>query len=284
MSTRPLPAAQRPHAKRFLYLIQAKNSDLPESYKSLRGEDSDVLMLTWGAEVPDCLYFPRSTWTQGRNRLLREALSSGTDYLYYIFLDDDLILRRGDWRVFEAALLKYEPAIGTPFCLDYWGMTSSETMEAHQCLHFDAMCNAFHRDVIHDGILLPYYSGLDAQSWYFSQWFVIELAYLFYPRSVLQFNTVWVDNVQHAAYAKDANLELASRWFYGEVVKVSRFSWRRLPWPRYPSAIYRRLRRCFWLGWRRFRKPSSRTGSYSIPLRKREALLNMRAEFWRKRD
>ena len=82
--------------KRFVYLTQSKAAQLPDSYADLESEGSDLIQLTWGVELPGCIFLPKSTWTQGRNRLLAEALAAGRpDYLYFTFLDDDLVLTRG---------------------------------------------------------------------------------------------------------------------------------------------------------------------------------------------
>lgn len=83
--------------KKFIYLIQAKTFFV---YDGLQGPESDYLVLTWGKPPPDgeenAVYFPNSTLNEGRNELLRLAISksaSGREgYLYYIMMDDDLIL------------------------------------------------------------------------------------------------------------------------------------------------------------------------------------------------
>lgn len=155
--------------KKFLYLVQGKGH-LPDSYSTIECEQADLLRLSWKEKIDGAIYFPDSTWTEGRNKLLEEALKRNDQYLYYIFLDDDVVFEKGDWRTFEKYLLKYQPAAATPFCLWYPPNKDSPLeLEAHTCFMFDAMFNAFHGDVVADGLVLPYYAGFDSKSWWYSQ-------------------------------------------------------------------------------------------------------------------
>ncbi len=272
--------------KRFVYLTQSKSAQLPESYADLESEDSDLIQVTWGTEVPGCIFLPKSTWTQGRNRLLAEARSADRpDYLYYIFLDDDLILRRGGWREFEALLLEYEPAVGTPYCLQCFWMLELPDLDVQRCVDFDAMCNAYHREVVQAGIALPYYEALDKESWFYSQWFATEFSLLLYPGHVLQFNKVHVDNTYHGDYQRggDNILESVRKWFYGEVVRCWTYDWRRwLPHAKIQD-FRRRLRKKLWRGLRLFQRPHRRIGSYALSERKKASLFHLKADFWRQR-
>lgn len=270
--------------KRFVYLVQSKNADLPIVYAQIASEESDIIILTWGEQRAGCLYLPKSTWSQGRNRLLSEAISPNKPkYLYYIFLDDDLVIARGGWRGFEAMLSEYEPAIGTPFCLDHGDMKRSRNLEVQHCILFDAMCNAFHRDVINSAVLLPYNGSMDEQSWWFSQWFVIELAHLFYSLNTLQINTVWIKNMAHGPYPRNAKLENARGWFYGQIIKGQQSTrWRWLPW-KLQLQISRRRRWLKWLLWGRFVKPKRKNRSYLISPEDRSHYLNLANEFWAQR-
>ena len=103
--------------------------------------------------------------------------------MYYIFLDDDIEFVRGDWREFEALLLKYMPAIATPrkgnfdednrLVSEHNKIVDSQ-LEAQVVYSYDAMFNSFHRDVVFDSLVLPYIENLrsnslaaaaDAQNW-----------------------------------------------------------------------------------------------------------------------
>lgn len=255
--------------KKFLYLVQSKGA-LPEIYDRIPTERSDMILLTWKDRVEGAIHFPKSTWTQGRNRLLQEALDRQGDYLYYIFLDEDVLFTKGDWRTFEDALLKYEPAVATPYCPWYSPEKKPRLdLEAHTCGWFDAMYNAFHREIIEDRLILPYYDTFDGESWWYSQLFVIELVQELFPDHLLQVNTVWTDNAKHQEYPRQSDFAGKTRWFHREVMRPRSFAKKVLV---KASNLWRRTP---------YRKPSKKI-SYRVPLAKRKRWLNLESEFWKK--
>jgi hypothetical protein len=188
--------------KRFLYLTQT-SQDLPERLRGLEGPDSDIRFLSWRAPSTDprSVFYPHSSWTQGRNRLLLEG--AGTGYLYYVFLDDDVVLdsvdgreERNPWRVLEELLLEYEPAVGFPRYEWHLVGGHDDTTKAVQSLRFfDAVLNAFHREAVWH--LLPYYDLLDDESECYSQNVLCSVAASLYPGHLLQFNGLSLTNLEH---------------------------------------------------------------------------------------
>ena len=196
--------------KKFVYLIQSADH-MP--YKDLPGTDNDIILLTWKkpADAEGALYYPDSSWNEGRNRLLLEALQRGGDdgYLYYIFLDDDCVigedrdfakqmgvpLTGNPFRTFERFLLEWEPAIGyTRYDWQY----SEPSQVVNGGYNFDAIFNAFHRETL--CLLLPYYTGYDTESWLYSQLLINHLAAVFYNPYRLQFNAVTTANRRLKGY------------------------------------------------------------------------------------
>ena len=158
--------------KRFLYLFQVER-DLPDNLRFIEGPDSDVRFLSYRARSADprSIYYPSSSWTQGRNRLLREVL--GGEWLYYVFGDADVRLefsgrgtqsrsrRQNSWRAFEEFLLAHEPAVGTPAYSWHLSGQWDPTQETQTLRFFDPVLNAFHREALLT--LLPYYDLLDEE-------------------------------------------------------------------------------------------------------------------------
>jgi len=71
--------------KNFLYLIQGR-SDLIKNYLNLVNRDNaDAIFLTYDKQIDEAIFFPNSTWAQGRNKILEIALEK-EDYLYYILV------------------------------------------------------------------------------------------------------------------------------------------------------------------------------------------------------
>jgi hypothetical protein len=182
---------------RFAYLIQSEAA-LPPHFDALRANSHRRLFhLTFKEAVPGAIHLPESTWTQGRNRLLAEARASAEAFDYFIFSDDDVQFLSGSWDAFERHLDRHRPPIGLPtFPL------STHHDRAFSAYDFDAIVNAFHRDIIADEIILPYIETYDSQSWWLSQYFVIHLAGALYPRGVMKFPDLVIDNLQHREYPR----------------------------------------------------------------------------------
>jgi len=182
---------------RFAYMVQSEGA-LPASFHEVRA-DPDVALfhLTFRDEAPDAIFLPGSTWTEGRNRLLEQARASGSAFDYFIFSDDDVGFAAGSWKGFQADLEAHRPAIGVPAFYDPDGCP-----DVHAVYDFDAIVTAFHRDVIEDGLVLPYIADFDADSWWLSQYFVIHLANALYPNGVVKLPRTAVTNIQHRAYPR----------------------------------------------------------------------------------
>ena len=213
--------------KRFLYLFQVEK-DLPSELTDAVSADSDVFFLSYLSKSSDprSVYYPSSSWTQGRNRLLREVID--TEYQYYIFGDADVLLeltrsgarsappRQSPWRAFEDFLLSYEPALGCPtYSWHFLGM-HDETNEVQTIRFFDPLLNAFHREALLT--LLPYYDLLDEESADYSGSIVCSIAADLYPGNVLQTNRVRVLN-PCSARAYTERLLTKPETFYLESLK-----------------------------------------------------------------
>lgn len=189
--------------KRFVYLFQVEH-DLPDNLKGAEGPESDVRFLSYRARSADprSIYYPSSSWTQGRNRLLREV--GGGEWLYYVFGDGDVHLectgrgaeristRQSPWRAFEEFLLAHEPAVGTPAYS--WQLSGQwdPKQETQTLRFFDPVLNAFHAEALLP--LLPYYDLLDEECADYSGSIVCSIAADLYPGHVLQTNRVLVLN------------------------------------------------------------------------------------------
>lgn len=198
-------------AKQFLYLVQTE-STLPASYRCLITPSSDLICLSWKERVEGHLFLPESTWTQGRNRLLIEAMRLGHKYEYYIFFDDDVVFSCGSWQDLEALLLEYRPAIGVPGydCYKYWTDREPGTRAVYS---HDAIYSAIHREILEDGLIIPYYGGFDASSWWASQLILIHLTQFFYPSAVYRFRDVAIENRQHRSYQRLPEATNFARYF-----------------------------------------------------------------------
>jgi hypothetical protein len=177
----------------FIYLIQGQ-ADLVQSFFHLKDRDSsNAIFLTYDKKIDNALYFPNSTWAEGRNKLLEVALAK-RDYQYYIFCDDDIDFKMGSWNEFEKCIIKYEPAIAVPVFLAKTFKTPLPGFKFQSILFNDEQLIAFHRDVARDGIILPYQTKFDKITW----WAACEIQQIliqnFYYLNSIQFNNIHISN------------------------------------------------------------------------------------------
>lgn len=197
---------------KFTYLIQTEG-ELPSIFKDLLNRPNvSLLHLTFRHHIEGAIFLPNSTWTEGRNALLSRARQIGLDSDYYIFSDDDIIFQSGSWLEFEESLERWLPPVATPQLTGYHGQPNIEQIVS--VYDFDAILNAFHRDVIEDGVVLPYLERFDSITWWLSQLFVIHLCGILYQNYVLKIPYVSIMNGQSRPYPRNGEIfDAATEWF-----------------------------------------------------------------------
>ena len=198
---------------RFLYLVQGRGA-LPRSLDALYSPDSDVIALSWRTPTKSGIFYPFSTFTEGRNRLCAAGLERNGNYLYFIMLDEDAELLLSDrlgghgqnpWRVFERYLLEYEPAVGVPWYRVWQRKTGAEV---DTLFAFDLIVNAIHVEAL--PVLLPLDDRFDALSWWHSSNEYVLLASLLYPGHILQFNALEVRNRLSLPYPQSLDFTVSN--------------------------------------------------------------------------
>ena len=106
--------------KQFLYLVQSRIKCL-EDQKILESDNSDYLCATFEKKIDreNFIYVPNTIWTEGRNALYAEALKRKDDYEYFVFLDDDIVFERGNFRVFENEVLHIQADFAMPLYIQH---------------------------------------------------------------------------------------------------------------------------------------------------------------------
>ncbi|MEN8446392.1 MAG: glycosyltransferase family A protein [Cyanobacteria bacterium J06555_13] len=199
---------------KVIYLIQGQAKHLKKFFPLTQRADIDVLFLTYDEKIDEAIYFPNSTWGEGRNHLLEQALASQKEYQYYIFLDDDVIFKKGDFTEFEAQLARHNPAVAVPvfspkteFTILGLGLSSCSRwfmpIKDYQiCKYADAQFIAFHRDVVENRLVVPLQTRFDTLSWGGTSSTQQLLIFNLYNDTTLQFNTVIVTNEAHRDYPR----------------------------------------------------------------------------------
>jgi hypothetical protein len=200
---------------RFLYLIQGKAANV-RKYATLNSECSEVLGLSYDQPEPGFEYFPNSSFATGRNFLLSLATRRIGEFDYLIFLDDDVEFCRGSFLQMEQNLQKFKPAIAvpltektrrTPLSVERYGVIYP--LFRWQWLHInDEQYLALSREVVQQGLLLPYLTEWDQQSWFVCCLIQEALIQHYYYGQAVQFNDCEIRNDQHSD-AYPHNLEFA---------------------------------------------------------------------------
>ena len=220
---------------KFLYLVQAE-SCLPRHLRSadVLGNASycqcDILVLSYKQACNDASSLPHveyifnssTTWTTGRNLLFWVAMQRRGTYLYYIFMDDDIVLVTkqdksiNPWRKFEDSLKTVEPAVGALtwgnmkncyHCLDviYQARQKqecriNETTEFLPVVDFDAAFNAFHYQSVE--YILPYSNQFDANNWCYSQVYLNIKCEIMFRGQVAVHTAINAVNTKHRPYPR----------------------------------------------------------------------------------
>ena len=171
--------------KPFIYLLNSSHKNV-KKYLGLVSDTSDLLVVTYDApfeyEVDIAFkrcFLPNSSPHDSRNKLYKMAKSLPEEYLYYIFIDDDVEFATGSWRRFQDRLLEYRPAIGHPLVEKvYTGLKYNvirafveKFLTVQRASVTDQQVEAMHRDVFYDGLVYPTLTVWDKISWWYSCFF-----------------------------------------------------------------------------------------------------------------
>ena len=177
---------------RFVYAIQTE-SCLPIHLKKALGNpdecNCDVLVLSYkqsctAVSLRHIKYINGSSlsWPEGRNLMWQVAKSRHIQYLYYIFVDDDIVLNStktgNPWRQFERFLFNIEPAVAAvetdtnPYfprrknAIQHNKCVVDQPREYFTTASFDDAFVAYHYQTL--GYLLPYATNHIKKSWWMS--------------------------------------------------------------------------------------------------------------------
>ena len=160
-------------------------------------------------EHVEYVHDPKTIWSTGRNLLCDIAVKIPTKYLYYIFMDDDILLKptwrnncevNNSWQNCERFLLKYTPPVGItaycytnvfPSCIE----PNKPTVVRIQGV-FDAAFNASHIKALPS--LIPFETRYENISWWHSQHYLAGFASLNFKREGVEAITAL--NIKHRNY------------------------------------------------------------------------------------
>lgn len=230
-------AERRTDAKPFIYLTGTEQC-LPHNLATSNqiGDPKtcacDVMVLSFRREclTPQgnvshisYLFDPNTGWASARNVLFFAAKKRRPGYHYYIFLNDDTVLKYNQFtpvnmqaispfRAVEKWLLDYEPAVGV---LDYTFHNGASVVlkrREKKCgiktkslvlptVFFDAIFNAFHHKAVEH--LLPYPTQYEHRNWFGINIQIVTQVEVKFPGQALLFAPVTAGNPIHRPYKRN---------------------------------------------------------------------------------
>lgn len=198
------------------YMVQG-TQELVEKFITLANEKVKVFILTYDKELKIneinvyTYYKPNSTWAEGRNHLLRAALAIAPEADYFIFLDDDVMLKKYEFKKLEVYLSKFRPYIliplMDPFMLHSY---SYKILNDERYTYIDSQFQVFHRSIINEEICLPYIDKFDKIHWHIGIALHIICLLLFYGRYGQQINWLHCKNEIHRGLDQSDPLSMYS--------------------------------------------------------------------------
>lgn len=206
--------------KTFAFLIVSCKHK--PKYNFINDETKDALWYTFCEEYPDydrtklTMFYKseKTTWAQGRNFLLDQAISnmpSSRSYEYFIFLDDDMLDQMINFNTkikeFQNWLLVEKPAIGYMRGSSTW-MASWSSM-GHT--NIDPNVAAHHKSTL--GLILPMNDEewLTKASWNYAIWIENIMASMIYPTERIGFMDVSWD-YSKAQHTDNPEYDRAMNW------------------------------------------------------------------------
>ena len=237
--------------KPFIYLTETEQC-LPRNLalSSKIGDpeicNCDVIVLSFREECRDnnqarhitYLFDPNTLFASGRNVLFFAALNRRPGYHYYIFINDDTVLKYNEFtpanmtnmspfRAVENWLLDYEPAVGVLDYKQHHGASTVIEKRRDRCginepslvpptVFFDAIFNAFHHRAVQH--VLPYQTEYERGCMYCCNRNTMIAVEAKFGGQALLFAPVTAANPKHRKYDRSAkNLTAISREFIARI-------------------------------------------------------------------
>ena len=236
--------------KSFIYLTETEQC-LPEylASSSQIGDSEtcncDVIVLSFRAKCQDknqshitYLFDSNTLFASGRNVLFFAAMDRRPGYHYYIFINDDTILKYNEFtpanmtkmspfRAVEKWLLDYEPAVGVLDYKQHHGASTvikkrrdicgiNETTLVLPTVYFDAIFNAFHLKAVEH--VLPYPTQYERVCMYCCNRDTVMTVEVKFGGQALLFSPVTAGNLRHRKYNRaKTNMTEISREFIAKM-------------------------------------------------------------------
>lgn len=250
--------AARSPACRVMHFIQGKKRAILDLLP-IFPEDASILAIAYDAPLDEeelsqffgdagdrraVVFWPRSTWAEGRNFAADVGRRGQETFDYIAFLDDDVVFKRGTYQNFIERVLENRPLIAAPITprSNHPRYVLNQTLQA-AALN-DEQLLVFHRSALDDPYVWPLVRDYEDVSWHVAcavqQFFIANR----FPRRLVQFNEFAVSNDGHVWKDDDvASGYIYERDFSAVLATAYQHVARRLGRsPRHDNEVFRRVR------------------------------------------
>jgi hypothetical protein len=205
-------------SERVAYLAQGKRANL---LRLALPQGAPVYWLCYDNPTPIAgvcfVYDSDCTWAAGRNRLL-EAAQKNARHEYFVFCDDDCVMKRGSFETFSATLLAARPAIAVPVMPKARLFGPLHNRAIQSAVVIDEQMVAIHRKAIGVPGLAPLATAFDPVSWYAACLIFEHQAFAAFDLAVQQFNEIEITNDTHTWKEPNAKYRQGNwREYWGKV-------------------------------------------------------------------
>ena len=202
-----------------LYMLQT-SGDIPELLSFIKKRD--YILLSYKDNTPNTtIFYPKSTWTSGRNKIREHVLKLEKKYDYYIFLDEDIkfkeLNQEDGFNYFEKLLRIYKPKIAIP---NYYNISTDlyYSSNATSTIWHDPMYIAYNLDELSCDKIFPYTEFFDDRSWPMSQ-YIMTILCSDYKKQIVKFNNLKIKNENHSQYPTQSIEKEVEKYVYDNILK-----------------------------------------------------------------
>ena len=184
---------------KFVYLVQGQASYIKDFFYLGERPNCRAIYLTYDKKIKNAIYYPESSWAEGRNKLLEYVHDNISHYEYIIFFDDDVSFYKGNISQFESEIWSYKPKIAVPI-VDRTIPYSLPLLRVQGFSFCDQQIMAVRKDVVEERKILPYDLTFDDDSWYMTCRIQLHIIQSIYQDESLQINSIFVRNKLETRY------------------------------------------------------------------------------------
>jgi hypothetical protein len=191
----------------FCYLVQGQAKEMPYFQDVLY--EKHYKLLTWDAPFEGSIFFPNSSWAEGRKKLEEEI--NIDDYEYVCFIDGDVQIKSGSLDEFEKIVSTLKPVCAVPVADRFSRSVNRFNTKSKWMISFgiDEQFQVFsvkaYKELFNSK---PYITKFDTLSWHFPCMILQTVLGSIFKNNVITVKTLKVKNNNSSDYPKSKDFRL----------------------------------------------------------------------------